>query len=308
MFSGSLLLFLTNAVTIALTAALVARVYGFGSHLSPHHTGWQLVLFVGALGILSVPLGTALKQIAFEAVAQRQVRDTVRAHFPAGARLSQLEIDYTTDPIQIRAVMLTPRVDRQADRTLTTALASRLSRAVDIHVDQLRISLDTGAAEAAQIAQAAETAARPSSIGHAKAVAELALISGAEPATIGTDMVSRTLHVRAAPLPSLELEGYRALEQRAARALPGWNIQLMPPGDLALPEVPIEQGVVDGVALDLAAWSSARLDRAVEVRGGTSAQREAIAQGILARGGSAEAVAAPGPPRLEWRSEEDSAQ
>jgi uncharacterized hydrophobic protein (TIGR00271 family) len=37
-FAGSLLLFLTNAVTIALTAALVARAYGFGQHLSPHHT------------------------------------------------------------------------------------------------------------------------------------------------------------------------------------------------------------------------------------------------------------------------------
>ncbi|MEV9561892.1 DUF389 domain-containing protein, partial [Klebsiella pneumoniae] len=53
-FAGSLLLFTTNAVVIALTAALVARVYGFGSHLSPHHTGWQFVLFIAALGILSV--------------------------------------------------------------------------------------------------------------------------------------------------------------------------------------------------------------------------------------------------------------
>lgn len=307
-FSGSLLLFLTNAVTIALTAALVARVYGFGSHLSPHHTGWQFVLFIGALGILSVPLGAALKQIAFEAVAQRQVRDTVRAHFPAGARLSQLEIDYTTDPIQVRAVMLTPRVDPQVDRALAATLAHRLSRTVDIHVDQLRISLDTGAAEAAQIAQAAETAARASSIGHARAVAELALISGVDRAAVETDMVSRTLRASAAPLPGLGLEGYRALEQRAARALPGWNIQLAPPADLAPPEVSIEQGVIDGLALDLAGWSSARLDRTLEVRGGTSAQREAVAQGIVARGGRAEAADASGPLRLEWQSEEDDAQ
>src|SRR5690606_13069326 len=109
-FAGSLLLFITNAVTIALTAALVARVYGFGSHLSPHHTGWQLVLFFVGLGVLSVPLGAALKQIAFEAVAQRQVRDTIRARFPAEARLSQLDIDYSSDPIRIRGVMLTPKV------------------------------------------------------------------------------------------------------------------------------------------------------------------------------------------------------
>ena len=61
-FSGALLLFLTNAVTIALTAAIVARLYGFGSHLSHQHTGWQLALFVGALGVLSIPLVAALRQ------------------------------------------------------------------------------------------------------------------------------------------------------------------------------------------------------------------------------------------------------
>src|SRR5690606_16811896 len=116
--SGSLLLFLTNAVTIALTAALVARIYGFGSHLSPHHTGWQFALCVMSLGVLSMPLGAGLQQIAFEAVAQRQIRDTLRAHFPDGARLSQLDIDYATDPIRVRAVMFTSRLDQQADQWL----------------------------------------------------------------------------------------------------------------------------------------------------------------------------------------------
>lgn len=61
------------AIAIALTAALVARIYGFGSHLSAPHTGWQ---------------------IAFEAVAQRQIRDTLHTYFPDGARLGQLNIDY----------------------------------------------------------------------------------------------------------------------------------------------------------------------------------------------------------------------
>lgn len=102
-FSGALLLFLTNAITIALTAALVARGYGFGGHLSPHHTGWQLALFVVAVGVLSIPLGAALHQIAFEAVAQRQIRDTVQARFPQGSRLSQVDIDFASKAIQVRA-------------------------------------------------------------------------------------------------------------------------------------------------------------------------------------------------------------
>lgn len=110
-FSGALLLFLTNAVTIALTAAIVARLYGFGSHLSHQHTGWQLALFVGALGVLSIPLVAALRQIAFEAVAQRQTRDTICARFPDTSRLGQLDIDYGAKPIRIRAVVFTPRLE-----------------------------------------------------------------------------------------------------------------------------------------------------------------------------------------------------
>lgn len=301
-FSGSLLLFLTNAVTIALTAALVARVYGFGSHLSPHHTGWQLALFIGALGVLSVPLGAGLKQIAFEAVAQRQVRDTVRGYFPDGARLSQLEIDYTTDPIRVRAVILTPNISQQADREIGSLLTQRLSRTVDLHVDQLRISLDTNAAEVAQIARAAEGGTGGGS--HGRAVAELALIAGVDQTTIQTDMASRELRAVAAPLPGLGLEGYRALEARAGRALPAWHVRMEPPAESELPEISVIQGVVDAKALDVASWASARLEREIVVSGGSSAQRAAIAAGINDRGGRASSGAAAGAIRLEWIVEE----
>lgn len=298
-FSGSLLLFLTNAVTIALTAALVARIYGFGSHLSPRHTGWQFALFVIALGLLSVPLGAGLKQIAFEAVAQRQIRDTLRTHFPEGARLSQLDIDYAADPIRVRAVMLTSKLDGQADLRLGATLGRRLGKPVDFHVDQLRIGPDAGAAEAAQISQAAETgtatAGRPE-----RAIAELRLISGQDPSLIQANMASRTIQATAAPLPGLGMEGYRMLEARAIRALPGWTVTLAPPEEADLPPLRIEGGVIDSVALDLAAWGSARLSRQIIVRGGTVAQREAVARGIAARGGKAEPGPAGGILQLQW--------
>jgi uncharacterized hydrophobic protein (TIGR00271 family) len=299
-FSGSLLLFVTNSITIALTAALVARVYGFGSHLSRHHTGWQLVLFVVAVSILSVPLGAALRQIAFEALAQRQVRDIVRGRFPAEARLSQLDIDYAAEPLRIRAVILTPHVDAQADRVLADDLRRRLARPIDIHVDQLRVSLDANAAEAAQIARAGDGGAARAADRRDRAVAELALIAGTEPSQIRIDAAGRTLIASAAPLPGLGLAGYRALEQRANRVLDDWDVALAPPSDVDPPEVPIQQGVVDNEALDLAGWGSARLDRAVIVNGSTRARREAVANGIVARGGKAELGTEPGQLRLQW--------
>jgi uncharacterized hydrophobic protein (TIGR00271 family) len=297
-FAGSLLLFLTNAITIALTAALVARVYGFGSHLSPSHTGWQVVIFVGALGLLSIPLGAALSQIAFEAVAQRQVRDTVRAGFPAEARLSNLDIDYARDPIRIRAVMVTPRVDPDIDRRLAGNLGEVLARPVDIHVDQLRVDAGSDASEAAQIARAS---ARDGAADEAeRATGTLALVAGVAPSAVRADPNARTLVAQAAPLPGLSLPGYRALEARAAAALPGWQIRLSPPADVDPPAISIEEGVVDAQALDLAAWSAARLAQPIVVDGGTRAQRAAIARGIVARGGTAEAGAAGGPVALRW--------
>jgi len=299
-FAGSLLLFLTNAVTIALTAALVARVYGFGSHLSPHHTGWQLLLFVVALGILSVPLGASLKRIAFEAVAQRQVRAAVRAHFPDQSRLSQLEINYGRDPIQIRTVMLTPQIDPRADQAIGATIARQLGRPVDLHVDQLRISLDAGAAEAAQIARAADPTGLPQGDGRERAMADLALIAGIEPGDIRADIGARRLSASAAALPGLGLEGYRTLEQRANRATGSWTVMLAPPADSEPPAIRIESGVVDGIALDLAGWASARLARELAVQGGTPAQRKAIADGIVTRGGRAAAGTAPGRLRLIW--------
>lgn len=299
-FSGSLLLFMTNAVTIALTAALVARVYGFGSHLSPHHTGWQLLLFIAGLGLLSVPLGATLRQIAFEAVAQRQIRDMIRTRFPSGSRLSQMDIDHGRSPLQVRAVMLTPQIVPQADKLLRADLQQRLSRPVDIHVDQLRTSLDTADAEAAQIAQASDSSGLPPAGSRERAIAVLALIAGTEQSAVRADMMDRTLTASATALPGLGLAGYRALEARADAALPGWTVSLAPPADIALPDMAVRQGVIDATALDLASWASARLARPLLVRGGTAAQRQAVAEGIAARGGRATADRAAGPLRLEW--------
>lgn len=302
-FAGSLLLFTTNAVVIALTAALVARVYGFGSHLSPHHTGWQLVLFIAALGILSVPLGAGLRQIAFEAVAQRQVRDTIRARFPAEARLSQLDIDYNATPIRIRGVMLTPRVDPQADPRLTRDLSNQLARPVDLHVDQLLITLNPGAVEAAQIARAGDRKPAPDGGDIDRAAGQFALIAGVQPDDVRRDAATRTLAASAAPLAGLTLAGYRQLEQRADAALSGWQIRLSPPADLDPPALAIDAGVIDTTALDLAAWASLRLDRGLLVTGGTAAQRQSVAQAILTRGGQATPGPAAGSLRLAWAPE-----
>lgn len=299
-FAGSLLLFVTNAITIALTAALVARVYGFGSHLSPQHTTWQLILFFAALGLLSVPLGAALRQIAFESLAQRQVRETISARFSDASRLGQLEIDYAATPIRIRAVIFTPRLDPSADSVLAADLRQLLGRPIDLHVDQLHVPANGTEMEAAQIARASNTPGTSDSERQQRAIADFALIAGVEPAAVQLDLVTRTLSAAASPLPDLSIAGYRALEQRATGALPRWKVRLAPPADAALPSVRLDAGVVSDTALNEAAWASMRLSQALLVNGGTSAQRRAIAGAINGRGGSAIAGEAGGPLRFGW--------
>jgi hypothetical protein len=246
-----------------------------------------------------VPLGAALKQIAFESVAQRQIRDTIRTRFPDGSRLSQVEINFGHAPIQVRAVMLTPRLVPQADRLLAADLQQRLQRPIDLHVDQLRTSLELGATEAAQIARASEGATSARNL-RDQAVNTLALIAGTDPSAVQADMNSRILRATASPLPGLGLEGYRALETRAGKALTGWTVILAPPADIDPPVMAIQQDVIDGKALDLAGWASARLTRTLLVDGATLAQRQAVAEGIVARDGRAETGNAGGRLQLRW--------
>jgi hypothetical protein len=306
-FSGALLLFLTNAITIALTAALVARCYGFGSHLSPHHTGWQLILFAVAVGLLSVPLGAGLRRIAFEAVAQRQVRDALGDDFPVGARLSQVEIDHVANPLRVRAVMLTPRIEPGADRKLADDLRRRLARPVDVHVDQVRISSETGAVEAAQIARAGNGDALRAARERDRAIADIALIAGVPVTAVRSDVSDRTIRADAAPLPGLGIAGYRDLERRADAAVADWHVLLAPPGDTPLPGIPITAGVIDDAALADASWASARLARTIVVLGGSLRQRTAVADGIVARQGRAAPGRAGGRLRLDWSGEREAA-
>ena len=305
-FTGSLLLFMTNAVTIALTAALVARIYGFGSHLSPQHTGWQLILFLVALGLLSVPLGTGLRQIAFEAAAQRQVRDSIGERFPDAARLGQLDIDYTAKPIRIRAVVLTPRLDTAADRMLAADLRNRLQRPIDVHVDQLRVSADGTDVEAAQIARATGTGRAADAERQQRAIADVALLAGVQPAAVEVDQDRRQLRATAAALPGLPAALYRLIEQRAAQAVTDWAVRIVPPADARLPDLAVTGGVIDDAALRTAAWASQRNGRGLLVDGGTLVQRRAVARGIADRGGVGEPGTPGGRLRLEWAAAGDA--
>lgn len=269
-FWGALLLFTTNLVTIALTAAFIARLYGFGSQLSPAQTQLQAAIIIVGLLALAVPLGLALKQIAWETLAQRQIREAVIAPFGRDARISQVEISFDHQPVRVRAAVLTPRPVMNADDIVTKKLRQALNRDFDLHVDQINVGLASGATETAQITAAQNDARRSRASGADTLIQSLSLIAGVEPRAITVDNENRRATVTATLLPGASLETYRILEERVAAVAPGWQISLIPPV-LPLPgRISIDEGKPDEegeAALRTIIWAAQRLPLTVEVSG-----------------------------------------
>lgn len=294
---GAAFLFVTNLTAISLTAAVFARIYGFAHQLSPRQGWLQAVLIVTGLVALAVPLGFALKQIGWESVASRQARDAVLAEFGDGARVSSVDIDFDGRPLEVDAVVFTPRELRGVERRLAQRLSGQLGRPVAVTVEQVRLG--------GQEAESGELAAARGAGGarQASEVAErLAFAAGVSPEEVLLDRVRRTARVRSATLPGADLAAYRELERRVAARSPGWTIMLVPPL-LPLPELPTNDpdGTSEGAnarELELAAWSSRRLGLPLRVVG---PEGEALSAQLRNLGADADGERAPGTNRIRWR-------
>jgi uncharacterized hydrophobic protein (TIGR00271 family) len=296
--AGSFLLFFTNLMTIAASAAVLARLYGFAPDLSPRQTRLQATLVIVILLALAVPLALSLKQIAWEAVASRQTRDLLTSHFGPDSRISGMEIDFDAEPLAVSATVLTPRYRASAERELTGRLGELVARPVSLSINQVRT--ENGDVEALEIASAKGAGADPVPSGLA---ARLALVAGVEPDRVLIDGKAKRALVRAAPLPGADLASYRALESRVAAAEPGWIINLIPP-PAPLPEIafdgdtPSEAGMR---ALATAVWAARRLGLPVRVSG--SPERAERIAAALTQGGveaSVEPDGEGGAVRLSW--------
>ncbi|QDX27264.1 DUF389 domain-containing protein [Sphingomonas suaedae] len=299
-FAGSLLLFLTNLITIAVAAAVVARLYGFGSHLSPQHTMLQTIVVTVTLSAFAIPLGLVLVQLGWEANASRQIREVIGAEFEGAARLSQVDIDYQRDPIRVSATVLTPRVRTDVDRRAAATLTQLIGRKVAIELEQIRVG--TGAqAEAAQVAAAQASSASAANRVALRAQEQLALIAGVKPDAVLLDRDNRRAVVNAAPLPGANLAAYRALEARVATGVQGWSVTLVPPAT-ALPDIAVVEDKPDADALATAIWAARRIKLPIGVSG---ADAEVVVDALSDAGVDARVTGnGNGAARLRWLAPE----
>ena len=187
-FGGSLLLFFTNLITIALTMALMARIYGFSTRLSDRQSLYQNVVILISFIALAVPLGYSLNQIAWEANSTRQANGYIKDLFGEDARISSIELDFDADPIAINSSILTPDFIAGAEARATRALTRQLGRPVAVTIEQYRVGMGEGDADAAQLAAAK---AREQALSTEREIAQLAerlsLIAGVPPENVTID-------------------------------------------------------------------------------------------------------------------------
>ncbi len=260
---GALALFVTNFVTIALSATMMARLYGFGRSLSGHQ-GWaQTILLILVFVCLAVPLGLSLSRIAREAVTTTEVRSFLSEKFGSASRITQLTIDFDAKPLDIRSIVIAARSKATSDERLRTGLEQKLGRPVKLQVDQILLARNSNSLEAQraqlQAAGEAEAAAKAAGDRVAKAVA---LAAGVSPDDVTLDRDHRRAVATAAVLPGAELETYQSLERRVAAGAPNWRIFIEPPPQ-SLPQIQFANGsdVLDDAAREAvlaSAWAAQR--------------------------------------------------
>lgn len=284
-FGGAFFLFFTNLTTIALTAAVMARFYGFSTYLSSKQTVAQSVVIVVVFIALAIPLGFSLRQIAWEANASRQARVMVSDQFDEAARISQLDFDFSTDPITLSASVLTPQIVGGAQERAQRTLERQLGRPVTVDLRQYQVDTEgtTDGAELALARMREQEAASQEEI--ANLTDQLALIAGVDADEVTVDHTARRAIVRVRALPGAVLATYRALEQRASARAEDWDVQVIPPAK-ALPAISFAEDEPDAEgrrSANLAIWAARRIAVPVGVTGNDAQAAAVIA--LLAEAG-----------------------
>jgi uncharacterized hydrophobic protein (TIGR00271 family) len=261
--AGAFALFVTNFITIALSATLMARFYGFGHHLSRRQSWTQTVLLLLVFAIMAVPLGISLNRIGREAVAVSQTRTLLTEKFGDEARVTQLDLDFAADPLIVRAVVIAPRGAMQKTPVLQKALADRLGRRIQLDLDQILLEPGASALEAQreELRQAGDYA-KLEAERSASLARMVALITGVPTDDVTIDREHHRVIASAAALPGATLGIYRLLESRVAAEDSGWSVSIVPP-QTPLPRIAFADDVdtLDAAARDAvitSAWAAKR--------------------------------------------------
>jgi uncharacterized hydrophobic protein (TIGR00271 family) len=249
---GSFFLFMTNLLAIALSVTVLSRIYGFGSEHSPRHTLGQTAFIVVVFAALSLPLGLALRNIAYETTVTNTIKADLLTPFAnVQNRLGDVIVRFPKDEsIDVEATVLTYERIAGAEDGLAASLSEKLGRVVRIDLDQVLINRDIAIEQAAFLELANSSLGAPlrAEISKLETLSQVrrmeAELRNAVPfklAGADIDAEGRSAIFFAAREAAFSLEAYRAIEAGLSANFTNWQIRVVPP-IMDLPLIVYEKG------------------------------------------------------------------
>jgi uncharacterized hydrophobic protein (TIGR00271 family) len=145
---GAFMLFFTNFTAIVFSAGLVFLLIGFRPRLQPADPNrrflvrYRIVVAALAVVVLAVPLMRTLIQAANQARLRKEIRSELNAGLePTGRRLVSLDFQASPKGVTVDAYVETAQfIGRAEVQNLEHALSQRLSRSVQLHLQQVQLA------------------------------------------------------------------------------------------------------------------------------------------------------------------------
>lgn len=290
---GAFLLFMTNFMTIAFTATIVARIFGFGHHLSGKQERWQAIGIVLSFAILATPLALTLTTLARETSMTAEINSIVGQAFKGEATIDELAVNYDGDPVDVRATVISSTLlnDDQIGQ-LTRKIEAICGKQARVRLTQLHAENATAALEREKIRALANDVVtdQEAAEGLARWVEDH---TGVKRDAIMMDVARKRVEFAMAQNPEEPLgwADFHKVERDAEAAYPGWAVRVRPPPlePLALVSGTGSSATIDRDAIMLMGWASQRLKRPLHVGKNVADAADAVAAVQIA-GGAAQLV------------------
>lgn len=266
---GALFLFMTNLLAIALSVTALAWLHGFASVHSEKTAWWQTTLVLVVFAALSLPLGFALRDIAYEARVQNLVRaEALRPFQGLEAEVSGLKVSFPRNkPIQVHQTVITHARVPGAEVQLEQHYEAALKAPVELRLNQILVD-ENQPIDAEAVLRMAEQSMAPLQ----RQIADLdrqdrsadAIRASVPFKTVAVDIdpIARRAVIVAAPGQALTIAAFQDMETELMQRHSNWRVSIIPPMQ-DLPPVMFESGGTDisdegAAALDLITWALER--------------------------------------------------
>jgi uncharacterized hydrophobic protein (TIGR00271 family) len=142
---GAFLLFVTNLVSIIISAALVFRVMGFQPRQETEAGRWKLkyrvTISAGVLLLLSIPLFLTLRRAAIQVAIRSALQAEIASAFRANkATVSDLSFSQDKDGLRVQTTLRTASyIDSERIEAAAAALRSKYGPGTKLQVEQILV-------------------------------------------------------------------------------------------------------------------------------------------------------------------------